>query len=338
MKYRIAVIEGDGIGPEIVGNALKLIKKVSLSYNLDLEIVKVLAGDEAIRKFGIALPESSWKEILNSHAVLKGPVGESAGEVVVKLRRGLDLFANIRPAKNYPNVESVKKNVDLVIVRENTEDVYIRAENVISEGVAIALRLVTKKASERIGKMAYELAKERKKKVTIVHKANVLTITDGLFKNTIKELKPSYPDIELEEEYIDSAVMDLVRRPEKFDIIVTTNLYGDILSDLAAYITGSIGLAPSANIGENKAMFEPVHGAAFDIAGKDIANPTAIFLCTAWMFRWLGNKYKDENIMKAGKSIENAVTEILLRGENLTEDLGGHSKTSQFTEAVLFLL
>ncbi|MCY0860310.1 MAG: isocitrate/isopropylmalate dehydrogenase family protein [Sulfolobaceae archaeon] len=338
MKYKISVIEGDGIGPEVVGSALKVLSRVITKYNVDLEIVKTPAGDDAFKKFGEAVPESSWKEIKSSHAILKGPVGETAGEVVVKIRRGLDLFANIRPARNYPNVDSLKKNVDLIIVRENTEDVYIRAENEISEGVTVALRLITKKGSERIGRVAYEFAKQRRKKVTIVHKANVLTLTDGLFKNTIKELKASYPEVEVDEEYIDSAVMDLVRRPERFDVIVTTNLYGDILSDLAAYITGSIGLAPSGNIGEDKAMFEPVHGAAFDIAGKNIANPTAMLFCTGWMLQWLGEKYKDENARKAGISIENAVLTVLSKKDYLTEDLGGHTKTTEFTEAVLSLL
>lgn len=338
MRFRISVIEGDGIGPEVTSSALKVLEKVSLKYGIDIEVKKVDAGDEAVKKYGTAIPESSWKEIINSHAILKGPVGESAGEVVVKIRRGLDLYANIRPARNYPNVDSLKKDVDLIIVRENTEDVYIRAENVISEGVTIALRLITKKASERIGRTAFELAKSRRRKVTIVHKANVLTLTDGLFKNTIKDLKKYYPEVEIDEEYIDSAVMDLVRRPEKFDIIVTTNLYGDILSDLAAYITGSIGLAPSANIGDEKAMFEPVHGAAFDIAGKGIANPTAMILCTGWMLKWLGEKYKEENVRMGGISVENAVLSALSKKDNLTPDLGGSTTTERFTDAVLSLL
>lgn len=230
----MAVIEGDGVGPEVTRSALEVLKAVSSRFSLRIDVSYIEAGDNAVRKYGEALPGKYWRVIEESDAILKGPVGESAGEVVVKLRRGLDLYANIRPARNYPGVKAVRDGVDLVIVRENTEDVYVRAEYMLNNDVAIALRVITRRASERIARVALNMARARRRKVTIVHKANVLTVSDGLFRDTVKEVAEDYPDIVVNEMYIDSAVMDLVRRPQDFDVIVTTNLYGDILSDLAA--------------------------------------------------------------------------------------------------------
>ncbi|MCS7111130.1 MAG: isocitrate/isopropylmalate dehydrogenase family protein [Ignisphaera sp.] len=334
--YRIAVIEGDGIGPEITLATLNVLEKLRRRYNLNIDLVKVEVGDRALAKFGSAVPEESWKIIELSDAILKGPVGESAGDVVVKIRRGLDLYANIRPAKVYPGVRALRNNVDLVIVRENTEDVYVRAEYMLPEDVAVALRVISRRACRRISKIAFEIAHKRKKHLTVVHKANVLSLSDGLFRDAVYEMgRTMYPDVTVNEMYVDAAVMDLVRRPELFDVIVTTNLYGDILSDLAAYVTGSIGLAASANIGDNKAMFEPIHGAAFDIAGKGIANPAAMMLSLSWLFKWLGEKRGDHSMLIAGKEVENAVIATLSKGERLTPDLGGSSSTQEFTEAVI---
>jgi 3-isopropylmalate dehydrogenase len=336
--FRVAVIEGDGIGPEVLAATRVVLEKVLSKYGLSIEVKHVEAGDVAVSKYGEALPESSWNIIKTCDAILKGPVGESAGEVVVKIRRGLDLYANIRPAKTFPGVKALKPGIDLVIVRENTEDVYIRAEYMLTDGVSVALRLVTKRASERIARKAFELARSRRRKVTVVHKANVLTVTDGLFKRVVYDVGKSFPGVEVDEMYIDAAVMDLVRRPEKFDVIVTTNLYGDILSDLAAYVTGSIGLAASANIGDEKAMFEPIHGAAFDIAGKGVANPTAMMLATAWMLKWLGERGGGRRYVEAGEAIEKAIENVLSEGKVLTPDLGGTAKTIEFTEAVALRL
>lgn len=336
--FRVAVIEGDGIGPEVLAAARVILEKVLSKYGLSIEVKHVEAGDVAVSKYGEALPESSWNIIKTCDAILKGPVGESAGEVVVKIRRGLDLYANIRPAKTFPGVKALKPGIDLVIVRENTEDVYIRAEYMLTDGVSVALRLVTKRASERIARKAFELARSRRRKVTVVHKANVLTVTDGLFKRVVYDVGKGFPGVEVDEMYIDAAVMDLVRRPEKFDVIVTTNLYGDILSDLAAYVTGSIGLAASANIGDEKAMFEPIHGAAFDIAGKGVANPTAMMLATAWMLKWLGERGGGRRYVEAGEAIEKAIENVLSEGKVLTPDLGGTAKTIEFTEAVALRL
>ncbi|MFB6470001.1 MAG: isocitrate/isopropylmalate dehydrogenase family protein [Vulcanisaeta sp. AZ3] len=332
---KVAVIEGDGVGPEVVSSALEVLKAVSVRYGLNIEFTFVEAGDEAVKRYGEALPNKYWPIIESSDAILKGPVGESAGDVVVKLRRDLDLYANIRPARNYPGVRAVRDGVDLIIVRENTEDVYIRAEYMLTNDVAIALRLVTRRASERIAKMALNLALNRKRRVTIVHKANVLTLSDGLFRNTVREVAKNYSSIAIDEMYIDAAVMDIVRKPQDFDVIVTTNLYGDILSDIAAYVTGSIGLAPSANIGDVKAMFEPVHGAAFDIAGKGIANPTAMILCAGWMLKWWGVRTGDSGFVRAGAAVEDAVIRVLSEGIKLTPDLGGNAKATEFTEEVI---
>lgn len=332
---RVAVIEGDGIGPEVTEAALRVLAHVCSMYGIDdLEIVKVPAGDNALKVYGSPLPEDSWKVITSVDAILKGPVGETAGDVVVKIRRGLDLYANIRPSKCYPGVECLRPEIDLVVVRENTEDVYVRAEYLHGD-VAIALRVISARASERIARVAFRIARQRRKKVTIVHKANVMTVTDGLFRRKVLEVHDrEFPDVQVDEMYIDAAVMDIVRRPDRFDVIVTTNLFGDILTDLAAYVSGSIGLAASANIGDEKAMFEPVHGAAFDIAGKGIANPTAMILCTAWMLKWLGEKYNNSRYIKAGEAIEKAVEKVLKEKRKLTPDLGGNATTLEMAEEI----
>jgi len=334
-SVRIAVIKGDGIGPEVVDSALRVLKAAAAKYSLAIEPTEVEAGDTALSRYGEAMPSRYWGIIEASDAILKGPVGESAGEVVVKLRRGLDLYANIRPARVYPGVKALREGVDLVIVRENTEDVYVRAEYMVTSDVAVALRVISRRASERIARVAFELAKSRRGKVTVVHKANVLTVTDGLFRSVAREVASRYPNVKVDEMYIDSAVMDMVRRPQDFDVILTTNLYGDILSDIAAYVTGSIGLAPSANMGDSKAMFEPVHGAAFDIAGKGIANPTATILCASWMLKWWGSRVGDGKYTTAGNAIEKAVLDTLSSGAKLTPDLGGNATTVEFADEVI---
>ncbi len=334
-SVRIAVIKGDGIGPEVVDSALRVLKAAAAKYGLAIEFTEVEAGDTALSRYGEAMPSRYWGIIEASDAILKGPVGESAGEVVVKLRRGLDLYANIRPARVYPGVKALREGVDLVIVRENTEDVYVRAEYMVTSDVAVALRVISRRASERIARVAFELAKSRRGKVTVVHKANVLTVTDGLFRSVAREVASRYPNVKVDEMYIDSAVMDMVRRPQDFDVILTTNLYGDILSDIAAYVTGSIGLAPSANMGDSKAMFEPVHGAAFDIAGKGIANPTATILCASWMLKWWGSRVGDGKYTTAGNAIEKAVLDTLSSGAKLTPDLGGNATTAEFADEVI---
>lgn len=332
MRYRIALIRGDGIGPEQSSATLKLLSAMREYVGIDFEIIEAEAGDACLERRGIALPQETIELLKRSHACLKGPVGESAADVIVKLRLMFDLYANVRPAKSLPNVPALRPDIDLVIVRENTEDLYKGYEYEI-DGAAIALRVITKRGCERIARYAFELAKHRKKKVVAVHKANVMKITCGLFAKTCREISKNYPDVKYSEMYVDAAAMNLIRNPQEFDVIVTTNMFGDILSDEAAQVVGGLGLAPAANIGEDFAIFEPVHGCAPDIAGKNIANPTSMILSSAMMFEWLGMKYGDERCKAAARLIERAVEEVLREGV-LTPDLGGDATTDKFGDAV----
>ncbi len=335
---RVAVIEGDGIGPEVVGATLKVLEKLKEKYSLPLEFVFVEAGDRAKEKYGEALTKESYEKILQSDAVLKGPVGETAADVIVRLRRELDLYANIRPAKTLPGVPALKENIDIIIVRENIEDLYIGAENFLpqtslGQRVAVGIRLTSERETRRIAKVAAEYAKSRRNKVTIVHKANVMRKTCGLFREVAREVLEK-EGVEVDEMYVDAAAMELVRRPERFDVMLTPNVFGDILSDLAAQVVGSLGLAPSGNIGDERALFEPVHGAAFDIAGKGIANPIATMLAAAMMLEWLERKKGMPNGAKASKDLEEAIRKALIDGKK-TPDLGGDLGTFQFAEEVV---
>uniref|UniRef100_A0A7J3ZKJ5 Isocitrate/isopropylmalate dehydrogenase family protein n=1 Tax=Fervidicoccus fontis TaxID=683846 RepID=A0A7J3ZKJ5_9CREN len=319
----VLVIPGDGIGPEVVSAALRVLEAASSHFGISLDIRFALAGDDAKRRTGEALPRETLELAKKATAILKGPVGETAFDAVVRLRLLLDLYANIRPAKSLPGVESVRP-IDMVIVRENVEDVYIGAEYKTGD-VAIALKVITGRGTERVARVAARIAKSRSRRVTIVHKANVLRIVDGHFRDVArKTLEES--GVSVDEMYVDAAAMELVRRPMRFDVMLTPNQYGDILSDLAAQVAGGLGLAPSANIGDSKALFEPVHGAAWDIAGKGIANPTAMILSVAMMLDWLGYS-------SASKAVWASV-ESVLSSNVKTPDLGGSASTSEFAERV----
>lgn len=333
-EYVVALIPGDGIGPELTTATLEVLKKVSEVYGVRLNIIYAEAGDGALGKYGQALPEQSLNTIKNSHACLKAPVGESSADVIVRLRMMFDLFANIRPVKAYPNTQALRSDIDLVVVRENTEDLYKGLELTVSSNTAIALRVITYEASRRIAEVAFKLASGRRKKVTAVHKSNVLKTTCGLFARACRDVASKYPEVIYEESYVDACAANLVRRPQTFDVIVTTNMFGDILSDEAAQIAGSLGLAPSCNLGYNYAIFEPIHGAAFDIAGKNIANPISMILSAALMLEWLGAKYNDDLCVKASESINNAVFKVLQEGKTLTPDLGGSAKTYEVANAI----
>ncbi len=333
-EYVIALIPGDGIGPELTTATLEVLRRASDVYGIPLNIKYVEAGDNALSKYGQALPEQSINIIKSSHACLKAPVGESSADVIVKLRMKFDLFANIRPVRAYPNTQALRDDIDVVVVRENTEDLYKGLEFTLNDGITVALRVITYEASRRIAEVAFKLASGRKRKVTAVHKSNVLKITCGLFARTCREVARKYPNISYEESYVDACAANLVRKPHTFDVIVTTNMFGDILSDLAAQVAGSLGLAPSCNLGYDYAIFEPIHGAAFDIAGKNIANPVSMILSAALMFEWLGARYGDNSCMKAFKSISNAVYEVLKEGKTLTPDLGGSAKTYEMAGAI----
>lgn len=337
--YRISLLVGDGIGPELSECVNKLLMNIhDKSSSLKFEIQKVEAGDNALLKYNSALPETSFSTIKDSQACLKSPVGESAADVVLVLRRYFELFANIRPSQNYPNIPSISKNVDLITVRENTEDLYVGWEFFSDEDTVISLRKTSREASRKISEYGFRLASKRaNKKVTIVHKSNVLRKSDRLFIDTAKEISKQFPDIDVEEMYVDACSMELVRNPNRFDIILTTNLFGDIISDEAAQITGSIGLAPAANIGDNFAMFEPVHGAAFDIAGKNIANPTSFILALKMMFEWLGDKYNDKNLLNQSLKIDKAIYKIFTNNIK-TKDIGGNLSTFEFNKKFIEIL
>jgi 3-isopropylmalate dehydrogenase len=332
--YKIALITGDGIGPELSESVISVLDTVNDKLGVKIEVTKLEAGDAALKKTGKALPDATLDMIKKSDACLKAPVGESAADVIVVLRRLLDLYANIRPAKSYPNMPALKENIDMVIVRENTEDLYTGMEFDVGE-TAIALRTISKSASERIAKYAFITAEKRgKKKVTCVHKSNVMKKTDGLFAKSCENIAKNYPHIAFEQMYVDACAMNLIRQPESFDVIVTTNLFGDILSDEASQVVGGLGMAPAANIGDRFALFEPVHGAAFDIAGKDIANPSSFILSAKMMFEWLGAKNNDKSCYDAARKIEDAVYGIVKDGIK-TKDIGGNKSTREFTQNVI---
>jgi 3-isopropylmalate dehydrogenase len=332
--YSIALIEGDGVGPEISKASLLVLDALREKLGLDLRVADAPAGDDCKKKEGVPLPESSVKTIRAADACLKAPVGETAADVIVRLRQMLDLYANIRPAKSLPGVPSLDPGIDMVIVRENTEDLY-KGQEFEFDGGVVALRTITRSASERIARYAFEMAEQRKgaRKVTAVHKSNVLRMSDGLFSQVCREVSRSYPRVSFSEMLVDAAAMNLIRDPKSFDVIVTTNLYGDILSDEAAQLVGGLGMVPSANIGEDYALFEPVHGAAPDIAGKGIANPIAMILTEAMMLEWLGSTRGDGLCLQAASAIRAAVNTVL-QTSNHTPDLGGKASTEQVAAAI----
>ncbi len=334
-NYRIALIHGDGIGPEQTEATTRVLDAVQERFGVDLDLVPVEAGDRCFEKRGTALPDETVKEIKASDACLKAPVGETAADVIVKLRRLLDLYANIRPIKAYPEVPSFSPDIDFVFVRENTEDVYRGIEFLADENTAVCIRIITKRGSERIARYAFELARDRAKKmqVTMVHKRNVMKISDGLFADTCKAVSKDYPDVKLDELYVDNAAMQIVKRPEAFDVIVTTNMFGDILSDEASMVVGGLGMGPGANIGDNYGLFEPIHGSAPKYAGLQVANPCSMILSARMMFDWLGRKHSDPSCKEASKSIEEVMVDTIKAGIR-TQDLGGTAKTLEVGEAI----
>ena len=284
-KYQIAVIPGDGIGNEVMKAAIYVLD----ALDIDFDYVYGEAGDECLEKNVTALPTKTLDIIRESDACLFGAAGETAADVIVKIRQEMKMFANLRPVKAYPNTNSLSDDIDFMIVRENTEGLYIAGEESYTDKGAVARRIITREAEERIIDYAFKYAKENNKnKVTGVHKANVLKKSDGLFKEVFYEVAKRYPEIATEDYYVDATAMYLITKPESFDVIVTTNLFVDILSDEGAGLVGGLGLIPSANIGEDAALFEPVHGSAPDIAGQGKANPIAMMLSAIMMLRYLG--------------------------------------------------
>jgi len=325
--YKIAVIPGDGIGKTVVPEAVRVLEITGLKF--DFRYMEV--GYEVFKKVGTSVPEEVLSKIKETQTCLFGATTTPVGvadyrSAVVTLRKALDLFANVRPAKSYP-IKSSVKDVDLVIVRENTEGLYSGIEFELEDS-AFTLRMITRKASARIARFAFNLAMKRRKKVTIVTKANVMRKSCGLFREVSLLVAKDYPEVEVNELFVDVAAMNLVLKPQVFDVILTSNLFGDILSDEAAGLVGGLGLASSANIGDDYALFEPVHGSAPDIAGKGIANPMAAILSAKMMLNYLGeNKWAEQ--------IENAVVTVLKEGKHLTPDLGCTSTTREVAEAII---
>ena len=330
--HRIAVLPGDGIGPEVVDATLVVLKAVEKVDGVKLEFLKGEAGFNAIEKYGTNLPEKTVEMIKKTEACLKGPMTTpeepgSPRSVAVTLRAMFDLYANMRPARSLPNVPSLKPNIDMIVVRENTEDLYVGKEFEVAPGIGIAIKINTRKASERIAAFAFNLAKRRRKKLTFVHKSNILKLTDGIFKDAVLNVAKSYPDIEVEDIHVDAATMQFIRRPESFDVVVTTNLYGDILTDEAAGLVGGLGVAAGANIGDKYGMFEPAGGSAPKYTGQNKVNPVAMIEAAKLMLDFLAET-------SAAKKVEHATMKVLEEGKVLTFDLGGHAKTSEMGDAI----
>ena len=329
MKHTITLIPGDGIGPEIIAETVRIVE----ASGVDIEWETHILGAQAQEKFGTTIPESTIESIKRNKVALKGPqmtpIGKGFTSVNVGLRKALDLYANVRPVKALPNVECRYPELDLVVMRENTEDLYAGLEHVVVPGVVESLKIITEKASTRIARYGFEYAKANgRKKVTAVHKANIMKLSDGLFLDCFYSVAKDFPDIEADDKIIDNCCMQLVMRPEQFDVLVLENLYGDIVSDLCAGLIGGLGLAPGANIGELGAVFEAVHGSAPDIAGQGIANPTAVLMSAIMMLRHI-EEYE------AADNVEKAMLEVFTEGKTLTRDLGGSAKTADFANAII---
>lgn len=326
---RITLIPGDGIGPEVTGATRKVIEASGAS--LEWEVVE--AGEKVMAEHGTPLPDYVLDSIKRNKIALKGPittpVGKGFRSVNVTLRKTLNLYANLRPIKSLPGVKSRYQDIDLVVVRENTEDLYAGIERQVSPDAAESIKVITREASERIARFAFDYAvKNKRNKITAVHKANIMKLSDGLFLDSFRKVAENYPDIQAEDLIVDNLCMQMVIRPERFDVLVLPNLYGDIVSDLAAGLIGGLGVAPGANIGLDGAVFEPVHGSAPDIAGQNKANPLACLLSGILMLKYIGER-------TAGEKIEQAIYSVLEEGKDVTHDLGGNASTDQMAEAII---
>lgn len=327
--HLITLIPGDGTGPEIT----EATRTVLAAAGAPVEWEVVTAGESALKEYGTLLPAETLASIRKNKVALKGPittpVGSGFRSINVALRKEFDLYANLRPAKTYEGVKSRYENVDLVVVRENTEDLYAGVEHMVGEDAAESIKIITRKGSERIVRFAFDFAvREGRKKVTAVHKANIMKCTDGLFLKVAREIAAEYPQIEFEDRIVDNMCMQLVQKPELYDVLVMPNLYGDIVSDLCAGLVGGLGVAPGANIGEEIAIFEPVHGSAPKYAGLNKVNPTAMILSAVMMLRHIGEP-------AVADKIHRALREVIRAGKTVTYDLGGGATTMEMAEAVI---
>ncbi len=329
MKHTITLIPGDGIGPEVSAAVVHIIE----AAGVEVEWETYYAGAQALAKFGNTLPDELLQSIKKNRVALKGPIttpiGKGFTSVNVGLRKILDLYANLRPVRTLPNVPTRYPHIDLIVVRENTEDLYSGIEHIVVPGVVESIKIITEKASTRVARFAFEYARrENRKKVTAIHKANIMKLSDGLFLDCFRKVAEDYPEIEADDKIVDNACMQLVMRPEQFDIMLLENLYGDIVSDLCAGLVGGLGLVPGANIGEQGAVFEAVHGSAPDIAGQGIANPTALLQSSILMLRHINER-------DAAERIEKAMLKVFEEGKVRTRDIGGESKTTEFADAII---
>jgi len=329
MTHCITLFPGDGIGPEVSAVTVKVIEAAGVDVDWDPQVV----GIKAIDQSGSPLPDAAVESVRRNDVALKGPVATPVGtgfeSVNVRLRKTLDLYANLRPVQNLPGVPSKYDNVDLVIVRENTEGLYSGLEHEVVPGVVESLKIVTEHASTRISRFAFEYARRHgRKKITAVHKANIMKKSDGLFLDCFRAVAEDYPEIHQDEKIIDNTCMQLVLNPQQFDILLMENLYGDIVSDLTAGLVGGLGVVPGCNLGDRAAVFEAVHGSAPDIAGKNWANPTALLLSACLMLDHISES-------DAAKRIRSALNGVLSEGAILTRDLGGSASTLEFSEAIV---
>jgi isocitrate dehydrogenase (NAD+) len=325
---RGTLIAGDGIGPEVVSATVRVIEATGVKIDWDSQ----MAGAMAIATEGTPLPQKTLDSIRANGLALKGPtttpIGSGHASINVALRKGLDLYANVRPIKTLPGVKSRYDNVDLVIIRENTEDLYSGLEHIVVPGVVESIKVITEKASTRIARFAFNYARAHgRKRITAVHKANIMKLSDGLFLDCCLKVAADFPDIKYDDIIVDNCCMQLVLDPTRFDMLLLENLYGDIVSDLCAGLVGGLGLAPGANIGEKGATFEAVHGSAPDIAGKNIANPIALILSGALLLDYIGE-------LEAGNRVRAAVADVLKEGKHMPRDLGGSASTSEVEEAI----
>jgi isocitrate dehydrogenase (NAD+) len=331
-KTMITVLPGDGIGPEVTQAALRVLD----AAGADLEYEVQPAGAAALKEFGTPLPDHVLESIRRNKVALKGPletqVGKGFRSVNVQLRQELDLYANLRPSRSLPSIASRFENVDIIVVRENTEGLYSGIEHVVVPGVVESLKIITEKGSTRIAKFAFDYARRHgRKRVTAVHKANIMKLSDGLFLDCFRKVATEYPDIQAEDKIVDNMCMQLVMRPEKSDVLVLENLYGDIVSDLCAGLVGGLGVVPGANIGVEASIFEAVHGTAPDIAGQDVANPLALMRSSIMM---LFHLHKDEAAERIRRALRHVVVDQRIR----TRDLEGQASTTQFTDAIVSAL
>ena len=329
MKHRITLIPGDGIGPEVTRPTLAVIK----AAGVDIDWETHLAGAEALKKHKTTIPKALIDSFEKNRVALKGPVttpvGEGFASVNVELRQTFDLYANLRPVKNLPGVKARYQGIDLIVVRENTEGLYSGIEHEVVPGVVESLKIMTERACTRIAKFAFDFARRNgRKKVTAVHKANIMKLSDGLFLDCARRVSKSYKSIGFGDVIVDNACLQLVIDPWQFDVLLMENLYGDIVSDLAAGLVGGLGVVPGANLGDRYALFETVHGSAPDIKGRNVANPSAMIQAAVLMLRHLSEK-------AAANRISRALERVLMRGEVMTRDLGGHATTKKFAEAII---